>query len=202
MIVLLLLLLWLPLLVFSSGAPTYQTPTLLDVRVNASLTQVSMKGERGGGHKMDETIGAQWESFIPNQPLYGPICFPPISKDTFSSSLSPQALPSRGSGPESFSSFPLYTGGSRRTLQGWADPTDSSDDDGGAGLDAAPPPPPLLPPPDSRNGGDSMSAAGGYAAATSVGGSAPLPPGLADYSRDQIKLVCLAQVGGYVVVWG
>ena len=99
MIVLLLLLLWLPLLVFSSGAPTYQTPTLLDVRVNASLTQVSMKGERGGGHKMDETIGAQWESFIPNQPLYGPICFPPISKVTLSSTLCPQALPSRGSGP-------------------------------------------------------------------------------------------------------
>ena len=42
MIVLLLLVLWLPLLVFSSGAPTYQTPTLLDVRVNLSLTQVGL----------------------------------------------------------------------------------------------------------------------------------------------------------------
>ena len=40
MIILLLVVLWLPLLVFSSGAPTYQTPTVVDVRVNASLTQV------------------------------------------------------------------------------------------------------------------------------------------------------------------
>ena len=35
MIIALLLVLWMPLLVFSSGAPTNQTPTILDVRVNA-----------------------------------------------------------------------------------------------------------------------------------------------------------------------
>ena len=40
----LLLVLWLPLLFFSSGAPTYQTPTLVDVKLEVSLGQV-----RGGG---------------------------------------------------------------------------------------------------------------------------------------------------------
>lgn len=37
MLVLLLLVLWLPLLVFSSGAPTYQTPTVVNAAVNISL---------------------------------------------------------------------------------------------------------------------------------------------------------------------
>lgn len=37
LLVLLLLVLWLPLLVFSSGAPTYQTPTLVNAAVNISL---------------------------------------------------------------------------------------------------------------------------------------------------------------------
>ncbi|MEW5302433.1 MAG: hypothetical protein WDW36_005220 [Sanguina aurantia] len=37
MVVLLLLVLWLPLLVFSSGAPTYQTPTVVNAAVNISL---------------------------------------------------------------------------------------------------------------------------------------------------------------------
>jgi len=61
---LLVLVLWLPLLVFSTGAPTYQTPTVMDVHVSITLSQVITGGD-----------------------------------------------------VDSVTSFVLYTGGSRRTLQ-------------------------------------------------------------------------------------
>lgn len=44
MVVLLLLVLWLPLLVFSSGAPTYQTPTVVNAAVNISLVSGAALG--------------------------------------------------------------------------------------------------------------------------------------------------------------
>lgn len=52
---LLLLVLWLPLLVFSSGAPTYQTPEVLDTQLNISITQVGSFPAGGSG--------VQWRRF-------------------------------------------------------------------------------------------------------------------------------------------
>lgn len=46
---LLLLAIWLPLLLFSSGAPTYQVPQLLDVRVAASIGVVTQYSSYAGG---------------------------------------------------------------------------------------------------------------------------------------------------------
>jgi hypothetical protein len=40
LLAMLLVVLWLPLLVFSSGAPTYQTPTVVDVSLNVTVAQV------------------------------------------------------------------------------------------------------------------------------------------------------------------
>jgi hypothetical protein len=45
---LLLLAIWAPLLLFSSGAPTYQTPGIVDVRVNASIGVVTRYGHYQG----------------------------------------------------------------------------------------------------------------------------------------------------------
>ena len=45
----LLLAIWAPLLLFSSGAPTYQTPGIVGARVNASFGVVTSYGHYQGG---------------------------------------------------------------------------------------------------------------------------------------------------------
>lgn len=45
---LLLLAIWAPLLLFSSGAPTYQTPGIVEARVNASVGVVTKYGHYQG----------------------------------------------------------------------------------------------------------------------------------------------------------
>jgi hypothetical protein len=45
---LLLLAIWAPLLLFSSGAPTYQTPGIVGARVNASFGVVTSYGHYQG----------------------------------------------------------------------------------------------------------------------------------------------------------
>lgn len=45
---LLLLAIWAPLLLFSSGAPTYQTPGIVGARVNASFGVVTSRGHYQG----------------------------------------------------------------------------------------------------------------------------------------------------------
>jgi hypothetical protein len=45
---LLLLAIWAPLLLFSSGAPTYQTPGIVDVRANASFGVTTSYGHYQG----------------------------------------------------------------------------------------------------------------------------------------------------------
>ncbi|KAG1661156.1 hypothetical protein FOA52_002531 [Chlamydomonas sp. UWO 241] len=49
LLALLLVVLWLPLLVFSSGAPTYQTPTVVDVSLNVTVAQYSASGSETAG---------------------------------------------------------------------------------------------------------------------------------------------------------
>jgi hypothetical protein len=44
----LLLCIWLPLLLFSSGAPTYQTPAIAAASVNATLGLVTQRGDYTG----------------------------------------------------------------------------------------------------------------------------------------------------------
>lgn len=44
----LLLAIWLPLLLFSSGAPTYQIPAIADARVNVSIGVITSYGDYTG----------------------------------------------------------------------------------------------------------------------------------------------------------
>ena len=163
MIVALLLVLWLPLLVFSSGAPTNQTPTILSIRVNASLTQV-------------------WDSRGRCEKIYRKLYVPlvtrgcSITEHQRATSEHRQDVSNPLDGSETSLSFPLYSGGARRSIQNWADPSSEN-------LKMM------------RTGSDSLLEQG-WGGAPLGQQDNPLPPGLSSYSKDQVKLFCLAQVGG------
>eukprot|EP00775_Hariotina_reticulata_P007362 gene7362-7573_t len=155
---LLLLAIWAPLLLFSSGAPTYQTPGIAEVHVNASLGVVTSYGHYQG-----------------------------------------------------VMSFPVFQVGSRRTVQNWASTEGDSSAGGGNPLrhntpwPAAAPrrqhqrstlshqpqqgnppaPAPLVP----QHWLKVLGASGSNSSSEPAG----LPPELAAYSPDQVKLLCLSQ---------
>jgi Piezo non-specific cation channel, R-Ras-binding domain len=159
---LLLLAIWAPLLLFSSGAPTYQTPGVASVSFNASLGVVTRYG-----------------------------------------------------GFEGAATFPVYSAGSRRSIQDWgttapqggSNSSDGSDSGGGDGgrlgiisngnrqLRTGVTIKHAL---RGKGGGDSGGDSGGGDDGDDGpdGGNMwpPLPPWLAGYSADQIKLLCLSQV--------
>lgn len=91
------MLLWAPLLLFSSGAPTYSTPSLLSFHVNATLSASRVPAppppgpSSAGGHarQLRSTLGEAQGSYAP---------LPPSSE---------------------WAEFELFRGGARRRAQQW-----------------------------------------------------------------------------------
>ncbi|GIL87298.1 hypothetical protein Vretifemale_15360 [Volvox reticuliferus] len=174
-LVALLLVLWLPPLFFSSGAPTYQVPALLDVRVNISIARLSGGQDALGTQRFplyasgDRRLIFQWTAPTAPQPP------------------APPPAPGSAAGP----------GGvvKRRGLIG----TEVAD---GAIAAAAPPPRARPPGPSGGGGGHSGGAGdgggggegggGNSGGGGSGGGGRGLPRVLAGYAPDQAMGVCVA----------